>query len=428
MPNPQRLAPSHRQSHFIVILVLGFLIQLTALGFGRFAYTALLPSMKADLGLNNTHMGFFQVGILTGYLLFAHLSGAFVKRWGFSAVIQASLGLVGLAMMALGFTSSFGLWLILAFLIGSGAAGTYIPLVPLIIGWSSARRSGGAIGFALSGTGVGIMIVGWAVPLILEQFGMAGWRVAWLIFGASTILIGLAAWIWLRENPAFVDGPAPRDARDFAPTLLYRNPSLRIILIVYLLVGFGYISFATFAVAYAVEEIMLSEKEAGLLWSLFGLFSVFGCLFWGMVSDYIGRKAVTLVDLLLLSASILLAVLWQEKTGLYLSGSLFAFSFNGVIVLIAALFGDRLPMADMNRIFGLSTLIHGVGQAVGIAIAGWLKDLTSSFVVPFLLSALVIGVCPVLLFFLREGGTPMCKKTGNRFVRSHQRNATTLEE
>jgi len=412
MLNPQRPAPSHRQSHFIVILVLGFLIQLTALGFGRFAYTALLPSMKADLGLTNTHMGFFQVGILTGYLLFAHLSSAFVKRWGLSAVIQASLGLVGLAMMALGFTSSFGLWLILAFLIGSGAAGTYIPLVPLLIGWSSVRRSGGAIGFALSGTGVGIMIVGWATPLILEQFGMAGWRGAWLIFGASTILVGLAAWIWLRENPAFVDGRAPHDARDSAPTLLYRNPSLRIILIVYLLVGFGYIGFATFAVAYAVEEIMLSEKEAGLLWSLFGLFSVFGCLFWGMVSDYIGRKAVTLVDLLLLCASILLAVLWQEKTGLFLSGSLFAFSFNGVIVLIAALFGDRLPMADMNRIFGLSTLIHGVGQAVGIAIAGWLKDLTSTFVVPFLLSALVIGVCPVLLFFLREGGTPMCKETG----------------
>jgi len=390
-----------RQRYFIVILVLGFLIQLTALGFGRFAYTALLPSMKADLGLTNTHMGFFQVGILTGYLLFAYLCSAFVKRWGLSIVINASLALVGLAMVALGFTSSFYLWLILAFLIGSGAAGTYIPLVPLLIGWSSVRRSGGSIGFVLSGTGVGIIIVGFVAPIILERFGMAGWRHAWVIFGASSLLVGLTSFFLLRENPSFVDGDTHHNAQDSTLRMLYRDPSLRTILIVYLLVGFGYIMFATFAVAYAVDEVMFSEKEAGLLWSVFGLFSVFGCLFWGMVSDYMGRKAVTIIDLILLCASILLAILWKEKTGLYISGALFAFTFNGVIVLIAALFGDHLPMAKMNRIFGLSTLIHGLGQAVGVAIAGWLKDLTSTFVIPFFLSALTIGVCPVLLLFLK---------------------------
>ncbi|MBU4074674.1 MAG: YbfB/YjiJ family MFS transporter [Proteobacteria bacterium] len=391
-----------RQRYFIVILVLGFLIQLTALGFGRFAYTALLPSMKADLGLTNTHMGFFQVGILTGYLLFAYLCSAFVKRWGLSIVINASLALVGLAMVALGFTSSFYLWLILAFLIGSGAAGTYIPLVPLLIGWSSVRRSGGSLGFVLSGTGVGIIIVGFVAPIILERFGMAGWRHAWVIFGASSLLVGLTSFFLLRENPSFVDGDTHHNAKDSALRMLYRDPSLRTILIVYLLVGFGYIMFATFAVAYAVDEVMFSEKEAGLLWSVFGLFSVFGCLFWGMVSDYIGRKAVTIIDLFLLSASILLAVLWKEKAGLYLSGALFAFTFNGVIVLIAALFGDYIPMAKMSRIFGISTLIHGLGQVVGVALAGWLKDLTATFVVSFFLSALIIGACPLLLFFLKE--------------------------
>lgn len=402
MLDSKNQATPHGQRYFIVILVLGFLIQLTALGFGRFAYTALLPSMKSDLGLTNTHMGFFQVGILTGYLLFAYLCSAFVKRWGLSPVINTSLALVGLAMIALGFTSSFYLWLVLAFLIGSGAAGTYIPLIPLIIGWSSVKRSGGAIGFALSGAGVGIIVIGFAAPVILEQFGGGGWRHAWFIFGAASLLAWLAGVFLLKENPSFVEGAAHRNARDSALGLLYRNRSLRAILIVYLMVGFGYIVFATFAVAYAVEEIMLSAKEAGLLWSIFGLFSVFGCLFWGMVSDYIGRKTVTVIDLLLLSASILLAVLWKEKAGLYLAGGLFAFTFNGVIVLIAALFGDYIPMAKMSSVFGISTLIHGLGQAVGVALAGWLKDLTSTFAVPFFLSALVIGVSPLFLFFLKE--------------------------
>lgn len=398
-PNPPIL--SHKRTYFIT-LALGFLIQLTALGFGRFAYTALLPSMKSDLGLTNTHMGFLQVGILIGYLLFAYLCSAFSKRWGLSIVINASCALVGLAMMALGLVSSFSLCLVLAFLIGSGAAGAYIPLIPLTIGWSSIRRSGSAIGIIMSGTGVGIIVVGYAAPLILERFGTAGWRHAWFIFGAASLLVALAGFFLLKENRSFVESGTHHNSQDSTVGLLYRDPSLRIILIVYLLVGFGYIIFATFAVAYAVEEIRLSVKEAGLLWSLFGLFSVLGCLFWGMVSDYLGRKTVTLIDLALLCASILLAVLWKEKIVLYVSGSLFAFTFNGAITLIASMFGDHIPMAKMDRIFGVSTLIHGLGQAVGVGIAGWLKDLTATFAVPFLLSALIIGLCPLLLLFLKE--------------------------
>lgn len=397
--NPSVL--SHKQTYFI-ILTLGFLIQLTALGFGRFAYTALLPSMKSDLGLTNTHMGFFQVGILIGYLLFAYLCSSFSKRWGLSIVINASCALVGLAMTALGFVSSFYLCLILAFLIGSGAAGAYIPLIPLTIGWSSIRRSGSAIGIIMSGTGVGIIVVGYVAPPILERFGAVGWRYAWILFGALSLLVALVSFFLLKENRSFVESGTRHNSQDSTMRLLYRDPSLRAILIVYLLVGFGYIIFATFVVAYAVEEIRLSVKEAGLLWSLFGLFSVLGCLFWGMVSDHLGRKAVTFIDLILLCTSILLATLWKEKTVLYISGALFAFTFNGAITLIASMFGDHIPMAKMDKIFGISTLIHGLGQAVGVGMAGWLKDLTSTFAVPFLLSALIIGVCPFFLFFLKE--------------------------
>jgi predicted MFS family arabinose efflux permease len=285
---------------------------------------------------------------------------------------------------------------------GAGAVGAYIPLVPLIIGWSSVRWSGGAIGFALSGTGVGIIIVGYLAPFILSRFGPMGWRYAWFILGAGTLLVALISFFLLKENPSAVDLQTGQNTRDSTLKMLYRDPSLRAILMVYLLVGFGYIMYATFVVAYAVEEIGLSVKEAGLIWSVFGLFAVAGCFLWGMISDHLGRKSMTIVSLLLLSASILLSILWKEKTGLLISGALFAFTFNGLITLIASIFGDYIPISRMGRIFGVSTLIHGVGQAAGVALAGYLKDLTATFVVPFLLSALIIGICPVFLLSLKE--------------------------
>jgi MFS family permease len=392
--------------YFIVILALGFWIQLTALGFGRFAYTVLLPGMKADLGLTNTHMGFFQVAILTGYLLFAYLSSALVKRWGMAATINLGVLVAGLGMTLLGFVSSFGLMLSLAFWVGAGSAASYIPLIPLLIGWSSTSRSGGAIGIALSGTGVGILLSGFAAPLLLNRYGLAGWRYAWIFLGAATILVAAAGVFFLREN----EGRAAETARpgngDAVLGLLYRDPDLRAIMAVYILVGFGYIMYGTFIVAYAVEEIGFSTGEAGLIWSIFGLFSVIGCLFWGLVSDRLGRKAVTMTALLLLCGAIVLAICWKERAGLYLSSGLFAFTFNGVITLIATMFGDHIPLSRIDRFFGVATLVHALAQAVGVALAGWLKDLTATFVVPFVVSALVIAACPAILMFMKEGRGP----------------------
>jgi len=404
MPNLPLTDPANGKRHLIVVLVLGFLIQLTALGFGRFAYTALLPGMKTDLGLTNTHMGFFQVAILTGYLLFAYITSVFVKRWGMAPTINLSVAVVGLAMIALGFVSSFPLLLLLAFWVGAGAVGSYIPLIPLLIGWSSRKRSGGAIGIALSGTGVGILLTGYVASFLLIRYGPVGWRCAWIVLGSATLLVAMAGVFLLREKGGGSDETKGDGGDDALLSLLYRDPNLRAIMAVYLLVGFGYIIYGTFIVAYAVEEIRLSTREAGLIWSVFGLFSVIGCIFWGLVSDRLGRKIVTVAALLLLCGSVLLAVLWKEKVGLFLSGGLFAFTFNGVITLIAAMFGDQIPMSKIDRFFGVATLVHGLAQAVGVAIAGWLKDLTATFVVPFVLSALIIGVCPVFLIPMREKG------------------------
>lgn len=388
--------------YFIVILVLGFWIQLTALGFGRFAYTVLLPGMKSDLGLTNTHMGFFQVAILVGYLLFAFLSSGLVKRWGLTATINLSVLAGGLAMTLLGLVSSYWLLLALAFWMGAGAAGSYIPMIPLLIGWSSTARSGSAIGIALSGCGVGILLSGFAASFLLIRYGLAGWRYAWIVLGAATLLVALAGFFFLKEKEGSRGDTARHPNENAALSLLYRDPDLRAVMTVYILVGFGYIMYGTFIVAYAVEEVRFSTGQSGLIWSIFGLFSIAGCLFWGWASDRLGRKPVTVAALLLLSGSIVLAVLWKEKTGLYLSAGLFAFTFNGVITLICAMFGDHIPVAKMNSFFGVATLVHGLAQAAGVALAGWLKDLTATFVVPFLLAAVIIAACPVVLTFMKE--------------------------
>jgi MFS family permease len=86
-------------------------------------------------------------------------------------------------------------------------------------------------------------------------------------------------------------------------------------------------------------------------------------------------------------------VFWATRIGLYVSVILFAFAFNGFITLIAAMFGDFVETARLGEVFGLSTLIHGLGMVLGASLAGYLRDLTSTFRVPFFLSGFIVSCC-----------------------------------
>ena len=285
---------STQKNYRWIIFIVGFLLQITSLGFARFAYTVILPSMKSNLGFSHTRMGLLQTGIVTGYLLFAYLGGMFASRWNLVKVINLSVIICGLAMIGLGLVSSFPLLFLLALLVGAGSSGTYIPLVPLIIGWFSSKKSGLPLGLTFSGSGVGIILVGYLVPFLLARLGSLGWRGSWISLGGMTLMTALVSFFLLRERPGSVEKNL--DAHDGHPTpisvwkLLIRNHSVCTILVVYFLIGFAYISYATFFVTYAVEEVSVTRTEAGLMWSVFGVFSVVGCFSWGRFRIFLEER------------------------------------------------------------------------------------------------------------------------------------------
>jgi MFS family permease len=380
-----------------VVILLGFLLQVTSLGFGRFAYTVILPSMKSDLGFSHTRMGLLQTGIVTGYLLFAYLGGLLACRWTVVRMINLSVLACSLAMIGLGLVTSFWFLFVLALVTGAGASGAYVPLVSLIVGWFSSKKSGLPLGLAFSGCGVGIIWVGTFVPFLLAHGGPSAWRTSWISLGSMTFAVAVISIFFLKERPKGTENEVREPVLRSSPfetwRFLSRKHSVRMILLIYFLVGLAYIMFATFFVTYAVEEVSVRGAEAGFMWSMFGIFSVLGCFLWGAVSDRFGRRQTMNWDLSILSVSTFLSVFWATRIGLYVSVILFAFAFNGFITLIAAMFGDLVETARLGEVFGLSTLIHGLGMVLGAGLAGYLRDVTSTFRVPFFLSGFIVSCC-----------------------------------
>ena len=151
-----------------------------------------------------------------------------------------------------------------------------------------------------------------------------------------------------------------------------------------------------------VEEIRLTEKTAGDIWAIFGWMCTGSGLVWGYVSDRLGRRKALLWNNGIISFSVLLPLLTQQPFFLGLSAFFFGATFLGTVTIIAAAIGDQV-VEKRASVYGLVTLIHGIGQFLGTTSGGYLKDLTGSFQLTLLVSLIGFLLCILLTLISKKG-------------------------
>jgi len=389
-----------------IIVGVGVLVKMSGLGFGRFAYSLLLSNMRASLQFNYIQMGILSGGILLGYLLFSFIGGILATRFGPKTIVITSLLCSSIAMFFMSKLSAFPSLLFFTFAMGAGAAGCHISMTTLPMAWFEKRQLGSAVGIITGGTGWGVLVTGLILPPVLMSRGQEGWRVCWMIMAAITFLVSILGFILLKERPAQINHD-PLEAQ--GEKSLRSSPlkggslTLRTIVLVYFIFGFAYIIYATYFVAYMVEDLKMAAKTAGDIWALFGWMCMISGLVWGFFSDRLGRREALLWNNGMIALAVLLALQWHQPLFLALSAFLFGFTFLGTVTIVAASVGDQIGEKRAS-VYGLITLIHGIGQFLGTTLGGYLKDLTGSF--RLTLSVSLIG------FLLCIGLTALNKKRG----------------
>ena len=388
-----------------VIVGVGALVKMSGLGFGRFAYPMLLPSMRVSLGFNYSEMGLLSGAIMLGYLLFSFFGGILATRFGPKRIVVTSLLCGSLSMFFISRSSAFLPLLFFAFAMGAGGAGSHISITTLPMAWFEERRLGGAVGVVTGGTGIGIIVTGLLLPYLLFQLGREAWRQCWFLLALITFLVAVIGWILLREKPSQITFPPPRLDRDRESLLSKRKSdglTLKAIFIIYFIFGFSYNIYATYFVAYMVEEIRLTEKTAGDIWAIFGWMCMLSGLIWGFLSDRLGRRKALLWNNAVISLSVLLPLLLHHPFFMGFSAFLFGGTFLGTVTVIAAAIGDQVS-EKRAFMYGLVTLIHGTGQFLGTTSGGTLKDLTGSFQLTLIVSLTGFLLCLVLTVVNKKG-------------------------
>ncbi len=395
-----------------LIAFCGFLTLFSCLGLARFAYGMLLPSMRAGLDLAYDQMGFISTGNFTGYLVSVALAPFAIRRFRPRSTIVCGLLLIAICMFGISRAEQFVAVLILYALIGVGSGFANIPAMVLVAHWFRRQRRGRAAGAMIMGNGTAIVFAGYAVPLLTELQGDAGWRDGWMMIGVISLVIALVVGALLRNDPEDI-GAEPVGAAEPLPAGQLVEKEVagggRIITqlgLIYLIFGATYVIYGTFIVTTMVDEFAFSEARAGFYWSWVGLFSIFSGIGFGSLSDRIGRKQGLITVYAIQTIAYFLVGSGLGGAALMVSIGLYGMSAFAIPTIMAAAVGDYLPLSKAAAAFSAITFFFAVGQTVGPGVAGMAAESSGTFLPSYLASA---GLTLVAIFF-----TSLLPKAGNR--------------
>jgi sugar phosphate permease len=401
-----------------VIAATGVLVLFSCIGLARFGFTVLIPGMQAGLRLGYQHLGFIGTSNFVGYLVAVFFAPALIRRFRPRAMIATGLLVIGGSMACIGGSEGFYGVCALYTLTGLGTGLANIPMMTLTSKWFDRNRRGRAAGLVICGNGLGIIFVGFTVPLCNRLFGAGGWRTSWMILAIISLAIAVCAAVLLRNDPVEM-GLQPvgqnggKEVAAAAPEGWAGGQGRRFLLILgilYLIFGVTFMIYGTFIVTTMIKEYGLDERTAGMYWSWVGFFSFFSGIAFGALSDRIGRRYGLMAVFFVQTASYLLVGLNLGKVALMASIILYGLAVFAAPAIVTAAIGDHYHPARVARAFSNATFFFALGQTIGPALAGFIGGKAEDFATAYNIAASLTALAGVGALAL-----PCCSpRTGKR--------------
>jgi predicted MFS family arabinose efflux permease len=265
------------------------------------------------------------------------------------------------------------------------------------------RRRGFVSGLAVSGIGVGTLVMPPLASLLIETLG---WRGAYLALGILAAVVGGGLSLLIENDPRDrglgPDGDPPQQgahpARLEGASVGEAIRSRRFVSLyaACLICAFGVFVPFVHLVPYARDHGVASSS-AVLLLGVVGIGSTAGRFFLGGLADRMGRQLSLL--LMFMGMALALAV-WVIATDIW---SLAAFAFvygvfyGGWVAVLPAVVMDYFGGRNVSGIIGILYTSVAFGTLIGPSAAGFAFDLSHSYTVPILLSAAANIVAAIIV-------------------------------
>ncbi len=383
-------------------------------GLDRFVLPPLFPTMMKDLNLNYQDLGNLVGALGVAWGFSAILIGGLSDRLGRRSVLVPAVVMFSLLSVLSGMATGLVSLLFIRAIMGV-AEGAVAPTgVAVAVEASHPKRRGmnnGVFQCTIALFGLGI------APILATQLlQVTSWRNVFLIVGIPGLIVAVIMWYVVREPAALAAAAgtaAPRRA-PFSEVFKHRNVLLSMASLLCAMTGVFVLS--AIMPNYLVDYLKLTGPQMGFVTSAIGFGGALGQFGLLTVSDFVGRRATTL-----LSFVVAAAFLWFFiHTGGGNLPVLFALLFVAAMCNFGALaiLAGPIPAeaAPAGLIASVAGIVIGAGEIFGGGVApsvagGIAQHYGIQYTLYFALAGQVVGFCVSL--FLRETA-PRKSKTSSR--------------
>ena len=377
----------------------------TFVGFGSaYTFSAFLESLQRDFAASRGSVSL--VFSLAGFLYFGLgiLSGPLADRWGSRRLSVIGMLLVGLGLWFAGLARTLGeVYVAYGLGVGLGIGCSYVPAVGAVQRWFLKRR-GFASGLAVSGIGVGTLIM---PPLAAYLIALLGWRHAYLLLGVLAAVVGVGMALMIENDPRdrglSPDGEPLRPAtvnaetaQGFSVREAIRSRRFLGLYAACLACSFGLFVPFVHLIPYALDH-GVPRTLAVLLLGAVGVGSTAGRFFMGSLADKLGRESSLLLMFIGMAVALLSWVFATAYWGMVAFALAYGVCYGGFVAILPALVMDYFGGRQVSSIIGVLYTSVAFGTLVGPSAAGFAFDLNHSYTLPILAGAATNAIAVLIM-------------------------------
>jgi sugar phosphate permease len=399
------------------ILAIGSFINAVGVGVVYHGFTVFFLPLKRELALSSAAVSLvYGASRLEGGIE-GPIIGYLIDRFGPRRLIFIGSALAGVGFLVFSGTGNFiTFFLVYVLMIAMGAnAGFFHPVSTVINSWFI-RRRGTAFGILTASGSLGGMVM---VPL-LSHFALTyNWRSAAVFAGGVVLVSILPSSFFMHRSPEdkglLPDGGPGPDETDRQPDATVESAfdevnftvkaALRTHAFWLLTLCISFRILVTVALSAHLIPVLvwkgMDEAAAAYLVSLYALLTIAGMLVMGWVGDRLYKPYLCSISQVLTMMCFLGTTFGASKPALYLLPVGMAITMS-TVPLNWSLIGDFFGRRNYATLRGIVVVGVGIATFVSPIYAGWIFDITGSYVIVMVSFSAMLLVAALLFAVLRQ--------------------------
>ena len=386
-----------------VPLLLG-LLGSTTCGMLLYAWSVFIKPLNAEFGWTRAEiaMAFAICCLVFGLVTFP--AGRWSDKYGPKLVVCGGALLLGIGFVLSGFIQSkMQLYITYGVIAGLGGGMIYLPPIATAPKWWPDRRAL-ATGFAVVGLGLGSFLMGPLATYIITNYG---WRSVFWWCGIGMCVMALVAgsllkvppkgWAPAGWKPPAPAAGAPKVSRDYTHEEARGTPQFWLQYLAYFCGSFAGLMVIGHLAGHGRDR-GLSPMEAASAVSALAFANAATRILSGWFVDKIGIK-VYFTCLFVLQTAVML-LLYPAGAGvltLGLCSALIGWNYGAMFTLFPATCLQYFGPTAQGSNYGLLFTAWGFAGFAGPWVGGWLKDVSGTYYMPFIVGSAVVAVAVLVI-------------------------------